>query len=185
MEITETKRPAWNKGLKGRQFWHDISGFCRGWNKGKTGIYTEATLESNRQKHLGVPPPNKGVPMSDAQKKKLSDAKTGKAGKLSNAWKGGLTAKHTLIRSSLEGKLWTQSVFARDGYTCQKTGVKGGSLVAHHILNFAQYPELRFAIDNGATLSKESHKEFHSIYGKKNNTREQLVEFLVASAQEA
>jgi len=36
----------------------------------------------------------------------------------------------------------------------------------------------RFAIDNGITLSKKSHKEFHDKYGQENNTREQLIQFL-------
>lgn len=183
MNITKSKkRIAWNKGIKGLQNWHNISGFKGGWNKGMTNIYSKETLESNRIKHLGKTPPNKGKKMSQVQKEKLSIAKTGKKGELSNAWKNGLTSKNQLIRSSIEGKLWIQSVFARDGYVCQKTGVKGGKLAAHHILNFAQYPELRFAIDNGITLSEKSHKEFHKKYGIKNNTREQLVEFL---AQEA
>jgi len=65
-----------------------------------------------------------------------------------------------------------------NGYTCQKIGIKGGHLVAHHIQNFAQFPELRFAIDNGITLSKQAHNEFHKRYGRKNNNREQLDEFL-------
>lgn len=33
-------------------------------------------------------------------------------------------------------------------------------------------------LDNGITLSKKAHKEFHKIYGRKNNTKEQLEEFL-------
>lgn len=101
-----------------------------------------------------------------------------KSGEKSPNWKGGVTPLHNKIRSSIENKLWIQSVFARDGYTCQKTGKRGGDLTAHHILNFAQYPELRFAIDNGITLSIKSHKEFHKKYGIKSNTREQLLEFL-------
>ena len=32
--------------------------------------------------------------------------------------------------------------------------------------------------DNGITLSKKAHKEFHAKYGKTNNTKEQLQEFL-------
>ena len=80
-------------------------------------------------------------------------------------------------------KLWKKSVFERDDYTCQKYGTKSGNgkavkLAAHHIKNFAQYIELRTSIENGITLSEKAHKEFHRKYGIKNNTREQLLEFL-------
>ena len=54
----------------------------------------------------------------------------------------------------------------------------GWKLNAHHIQNFAQYPELRTAIANGITFCKECHKEFHKIYGIKNNNAEQIKEFL-------
>ncbi len=199
--ILTNKRPAWNKGLKGLQSWMNISGLNKGepWNKGKnTGNYGNGFQK-------GDSPVNKGVPMSDAQKKKLSDAKTGthrtqvtkdkiskyflshpeiaKGRKLPKGenhhnWKGGISKENDTIRHSIEGNLWRNSIFARDGYACQKTAIKGGKLVAHHILNFAQYPELRFAIDNGITLSEKAHKEFHKKYGIKNNTLEQLSEFL-------
>lgn len=93
-------------------------------------------------------------------------------------WKGGLSSKDHIARSSLENKLWREAVFARDGYTCQKYGIKGCKLNPHHIRNFSDYPGLRFAINNGITLSENAHKEFHKKYGRKNNTREQLLEFL-------
>jgi len=51
-------------------------------------------------------------------------------------------------------------------------------LRAHHINNFAEFSELRFAIDNGITLSEKAHIEFHKKYGFKNNTKEQLYEFI-------
>jgi hypothetical protein len=113
----------------------------------------------------------------------LSKAKMGipqwhMRGSKNNHWKGGITPKNRAVRNSLEYRLWYRSVFERDNWTCQKTGLRGVELHAHHVLNFAEYPELRFAIDNGITLSKEAHNEFHRIYGKKNNTREQLLEFL-------
>jgi DNA-directed RNA polymerase subunit RPC12/RpoP len=93
-------------------------------------------------------------------------------------WKGGITPENQKIRHSIEYDLWKNSVFARDNWVCQKTKIRGGVLHSHHIQNFAQFPELRFAIDNGITFSKQIHKLFHKIYGKKNNTKEQLEEFL-------
>ncbi len=94
-------------------------------------------------------------------------------------WTGGTygTERHKIM-GQIEYKLWRDSVFARDGYTCQKTGQVGGDMECHHVLSFSEYPELRFAIDNGITLSKKSHKEFHKKYGMKNNTRQQLEEYL-------
>jgi len=83
------------------------------------------------------------------------------------------------IRKSAEYRLWRRAVYERDEFTCQKTGQLGGELVAHHINNFVDFPELRLAIDNGITLSKVAHNEFHKIYGKHNNTKEQLEEFLL------
>ena len=99
-------------------------------------------------------------------------------GNKNHNWRGGINPINDTIRKSIEYEIWRNGVFARDGYIDQKTGIRGGELRAHHILNFSNHPELRFAIDNGITLSKESHKAFHKRYGKINNTKEQLNEFL-------
>ena len=93
-------------------------------------------------------------------------------------WKGGISTENEKERKSIEYSLWRESVFVRDDFTCQKYGVRGEKLHAHHILNFADYSGLRTSIENGITLSKKAHKEFHHIYGIKNNTRKQLDEFL-------
>ena len=90
----------------------------------------------------------------------------------------GKSTENEKIRKSIEYRLWREAVFARDNWTCQKTKIKGEKLHPHHILNFSDYPELRFAIDNGITLSEEAHKEFHKRYGFKNNTKKQLNDFL-------
>ena len=98
-------------------------------------------------------------------------------------WKGGISPKSKIIRMSIEFRLWREAVFARDNWTCQKYKERGVKLHPHHIKNFSEYPELRFAIDNGITLSEKAHKEFHKKYGKKNNTIEQLNEFLEAQGK--
>ena len=94
-------------------------------------------------------------------------------------WRGGVSPKNILIRGGIEHRLWRESVFARDNWTCQKYGIRGGRLHPHHIKNFSSFVELRFAIDNGITLSEKAHREFHKKYGKENNTEEQLNEFLL------
>ncbi len=120
---------------------------------------------------------------SEESKKKMSELAKGKphpnqSGDKHPMWKGGITPENLRIRTSIQFRLWRESVFARDNWTCQKYGIEGYRLHSHHIQNFADYPELRFAIDNGITLSEKAHKEFHQLYGKRNNTKEQLEEFL-------
>lgn len=99
-------------------------------------------------------------------------------GNLSHNWKGGLTPINQRERARQSYINWRKSVFIRDKFTCQKYGTIGGKLVAHHINNFADFPELRTSIENGITLSEKAHQEFHKKYGKRNNSLEQLQEYL-------
>lgn len=93
-------------------------------------------------------------------------------GELNTNWKGGITRTSVAIRNSTEYKLWRKSVFERDDYTCVWCGNnESGNLNADHIKSFAQYPELRFAIDNGRTLCIPCHKttdSYLNIKYKKN-----------------
>lgn len=123
-----------------------------------------------------------GIHRSEEFKKNLSIARMGKNnpmyGKKPWNWKGGITPINKAIRSSKKYNQWRETVFVRDGWTCQKSNIKGGDLNVHHIKNFSDNPKLRFDMNNAITLSKKEHKKFHKIYGTKNNNQEQINEFL-------
>ena len=94
-------------------------------------------------------------------------------GKNCHLWRGGITPVNKKIRNSPEYKLWRKAVFERDNYTCIWCGAKSKKgkkviLNADHIKPFAEYPELRFAIDNGRTLCRECHKKTNT-YGNVNH----------------
>lgn len=153
------------------------------WMNGKK--HSQETKDKMSKSH-------KGIRHSKEHRLKLSIALSGKKksfehnvknseshkGENSITWKGGITPENCLIRRSLQYRLWQKAVWERDNFTCQKYQTRGGNIVAHHINNFSEFPELRFAIDNGITLSEKAHQEFHKKYGFKNNTKEQLIEFI-------
>ena len=162
----------WNKGKKCPQISKGRKGVIP-WNKGeKTKIYC-----SQCGKEFLVHPYRKETTSFCSVKCKGLWMRSLK-GEKAPGWIDGRTPENHRIRNGIETRLWRETVFSRDNYTCQKYGIRGGKLEAHHIKNFADYPELRFAIDNGITLSEKAHDEFHKIYGKRNNTMEQLKEFL-------
>ena len=101
----------------------------------------------------------------------------GKKGAKNPNWKGGISKISAYFKRGEKYRLWRKAVLERDNFTCQITGQHGGKLEVHHINNFADFPELRLDVNNGITLSKKIHREFHRIYGRHNNTREQLEEF--------
>jgi len=158
-------------------------GFKKGytpWNRGiKTGISGFAghkhTEESKKKESDNSPRYWKGKRFSDSHKKNLSENHADFRGEKSPNWKGG----HS--RNREEEKDWRLSIFLRDKRFCQKCGMKGKRSIpinAHHILSYTDNPELRFDINNGITLCKKCHTEFHRFFGYGNNTKEQLKIFL-------
>ena len=141
-------------------------------NYTKTNEYKEKYRETSLNKY--------GV----THYRKTQEYKESHSGENSPNWKGGITSKNIKIRDSEEYKEWRLAVFTRDSFTCQRCGDSTGSnLRAHHIENFSSNEELRLNIDNGITLCNKCHdpnkiNSFHNIYGTKNNTPEQLDEYI-------
>ena len=161
------------------KYWESLKGNANGFKKGNNlGVNNAGKTRpyKERLKAKGRDVWNKGL--KGVQTSWNKGNKGYRAGELNNNWKGGITPEREKQRKSLEYKLWRKSCFERDNFTCQKTGQLGGELAVHHINNFSEFPELRTSIENGITLSKKAHKEFHKIYGFKNNTKEQLYEFI-------
>ena len=61
-------------------------------------------------------------------------------------------------------KDWRKKVYARDNFQCQwpNCNIKK-KLNAHHIKTWADYPSLRYNIDNGITLCYTHHKMIRGL----------------------
>lgn len=105
----------------------------------------------------------KGRKLSTETRRKIADSKRGSK---SHFWKGGKTAKMKQIKKGSEWRMWRETVFERDNWTCQDCGERGGILHPHHIKKVCQFPELIFEVSNGVTLCKICHKKTDS-YGKR------------------
>ena len=77
------------------------------------------------------------------------------------------------------GKSYADGMIAKIQSTpvCEVTGEKK-DLVIHHLYSFNTHPELGDDPNNMVRITSAIHDEFHSIYGRGDNTPEQWYEFL-------
>lgn len=72
-------------------------------------------------------------------------------------WKGGISRDIHSVKEP-KYKEWRMLVFTRDKFVCRINNKDcKGQLQAHHILRWADYPELRYDINNGITLCIAHH----------------------------
>lgn len=133
----------WNKGTKGLMRPNKTS-FKKGvvpWNTGKTTPHMIGNKLS-----LGMTPWNKGKP--HMQKERHPN------------WIADRTKLVKSEKKHLDGRYreWMFSVKYRDIWKCRISNKECKErLEAHHILNWKDYPELRYDINNGITLCHAHH----------------------------
>ena len=92
-------------------------------------------------------------------------------------WKGGITPKMNMIRSTYKMRKWRFAVFERDQYAC--VICKNDRLLeVDHIQPFSLFPELRTDVSNGRTLCKPCHLK-HGVLVRRDRIIRQATGFPV------
>jgi len=61
-------------------------------------------------------------------------------------------------RNDMAYQEWRKNIWARDGFKCRIANLDcSGRIIAHHILAWRDYPELRYETNNGITLCHAHH----------------------------
>ena len=102
------------------------------------------------------------------------------SGENNPGWNPNLTEEERINRRNYEEYTkFVKKVLARDNYTCKCCGkILNNNGIVHHLDGYNWCVERRTDETNGITLCKTCHKEFHSIYGYGNNTKEQFEYFI-------
>jgi len=98
-------------------------------------------------------------------------------------WQGGINNIRDTERKTREIKKWKKEILKKQNWTCQKCNERGKRLEVHHIENFSNNNHKRTLLENGILFCKSCHTEFHKKFGYKNNTYEQVKEFLLIIKQ--
>jgi 5-methylcytosine-specific restriction endonuclease McrA len=83
----------------------------------------------------------------------------GRTGALNPNWKGGVTPDRQALYASGEWRKVAREVKRRDGGCVRCNAV--GDLHVHHVLSFAEHPELRLDPTNLLTLCRRCHIDEH------------------------
>ena len=177
-------RIPWNKGTKGIMK-PNITSFKKGnipyFKNNPVSIETREKIRQASKKRIGILSPRwKGGPKekecifchnkyknyikkSKFCSKKCFDnfqRKFPKIKELSPRW---IKNRNNLKKSEnkmndVQYRYWTKEVKKRDNWKCRLLNKEcSGRLEAHHILNWIDYPELRYVVNNGITLCAFHH----------------------------
>ena len=98
------------------------------------------------------------------------------------AWRNDISDEERQLRidrfRDKQVQKWRKGVFERDNYHCQICDSTKSYFEAHHIFSWNSCKLLRHNTDNGIMLCKSHHYDFHRIFGRGNNTKEQLIIYL-------
>ena len=98
-------------------------------------------------------------------------------GKEHHSWKPELSDEQRKNIRRIDGySSWRRSVMIRDQWKCQVCEAKG-NLHAHHLVSYMYNPERRHDLDNGVAMCRPCHIDFHKVYGKRNFSRENFLEY--------
>ena len=105
------------------------------------------------------------------------------SGENNNKWNPNLTEEERINRNTKRRHIknyteFIKKVLIRDNYTCQCCGQYKDNIEVHHLDGYDWCKDKRTDETNGITLCKNCHKNFHSIYGYGNNTKEQYEEWI-------
>ena len=87
-------------------------------------------------------------------------------GEEASNWKGGITPLRKKMYFSKEYKLWRNAVFERDDWTCRICLMRGKTLNVDHVKSWAEYPKLRYKLENGRTLCIDCHRKTPTYGGR-------------------
>ncbi len=160
----EENQDPWNKGLESPKFKGENN---PKWNGGKREVVCpscgDPVLAWRYQLH------DYNGALSKCCSRKCADSWVKMSGVRSGpnnaAWKGGPSIEGQEQRRSFEYAKVRRLVLFRDNYVCALCNVRGGLLHVDHIKKWAEFPELRFTLENCRTLCRECH--FFVTFGYK------------------
>lgn len=144
-------------------------------SKGATGKKRKAPTNETRAK---ISKANMGKLRTEETKRKLSNAAKLRTGNKNPNYNPHLTKEEREQGRLQDGyNEWVKQIKKSANYTCDCCSKHGCVLHSHHLDGYHWCIERRLDITNGVCLCEKCHKKFHKLYGCKNNTEQQYIEF--------